>query len=481
MSGDVALVREGVFRLLDVELTLRIFASLDLMDRLRCVSEARERVGSFAGPVALLRCRPRQVCKGWRSLRCHPALWASLSLTETDFSAAGVLAFVTGPRSPLPSPACVQTLQLYGDGGVFDAKTLKAVLKTLSSATSVSLRGKKLSKDTVCTLAKPRDAPLTALKLGRLKDSEAAVLEILAVSPSLTELDFGGILSDTWMDAAGARAAAARGGGVPLLTTLTVGANCYNATFSGLTAEAFTRLGTAFPELARLQTDSVHGLDHAYVGNGGFAPAAPLRAWAPMPALRELRVGKFSKLVIESQMQDFLVSLTQAAPNLRVLKLNRGFEAPSQREIDVGAPYVGRPMLGGPDLSGIGMLQQLEHLDLDRVGLNSEDATVLDLPKLKSMSMSYCSPHDDAATAAAIAAAAPRLQSLRILRTGRGQELDGTAALNMAKGFANLASASLTKLSVMMENASGEVLGSMLRDLAARNALPALRTLLPYS
>ena len=85
MSADAALVATGPFALLDVELTVRILTSplLAMRERLQCVT-----------------C----VCKGWRSLRRHPGMWQSLKLEAPLFSGDGMLAFVTGPRSLLPSP-----------------------------------------------------------------------------------------------------------------------------------------------------------------------------------------------------------------------------------------------------------------------------------------------------------------------------------------------------------------------------------------
>jgi hypothetical protein len=478
VGGDtgLALSLTGPFNTLDAELTLHIFASLDFLERLRVVSE---------------------VCKGWRSLRRHPALWASLSLSAPAFTTAGVLAFLSGPRSPLPSPGCCAALELGGGRGKkgLKASALKAALKALSAATDVTLSGSHLSKEAFAALAKPRAAPLRALKLGQVGsalDATTAVLDVLA--PALTQLEFDGLVTDAWLAAADARAAAS---GAPLpLTCLEVGerGECMR---TGMHVAAFCRLGATFPRLATLRIAGARGMDgldakHA----GGAAPAAPcssLRAWALLPALRSLHVASMCfamhvRGLPAAEVADFVRRVTAAAPGLRVLHLSRGTEMPSDIHNLSAHAYAPLPPLPGPDLCGIGALQHLEVLELAYLGVSAEAAAGASFPSLKRLQLDHCGPHA-AAAAATIAACAPRLHALAVLnltRTGLGGETGPGA-----DGLATLASASLRELRLestthvsflwqdgiaVAETNAG--FGAALRGLAARRALPALRSLL---
>ena len=456
MGGDAALVSTGPFSHLDVELTVRILLCLPIKDKLCCVSE---------------------VCKGWRSLRRNPLLWQSLVLTWSDFSAAGLVEFVTGPRSPLPSEACVQSLSLVG-AKKFDAKSFKIVHGTLTSATDVTLCGKKLSKDAVSYLVKQRAAPLRSLKLSKVSDGEAAVLDILGKSPQLETLAIDCAVTEQWLGAAGARAAAARGSGVPLLSKLTVG-EWLGGWQSGVHASAFGRLGPAFPELTELNLESL-------------IPSAHLGTWAPMPALCSLTVKGVgsafaSRAITDAFLQDFMKRLAAGAPNLRSLNFGRGSEYISNNEIKAGRKFAALPKIGGPDMSGIGALQQLEELELHSVHVEAADAIGASLPMLKSLVLRNCGTHA-AAAAAAIVAAAPRLRSVLIsglVRTG----LDGAQGPG-ATGLASLASESLYELHIdtsfshdymyersMFVKEKAADLAAELCGLAQRKALPALRSL----
>jgi hypothetical protein len=51
VGGATSLVLSGPFNTLDEELTLRIFALLDMRERLRCVSEARASPASRLPPA----------------------------------------------------------------------------------------------------------------------------------------------------------------------------------------------------------------------------------------------------------------------------------------------------------------------------------------------------------------------------------------------------------------------------------------------
>jgi hypothetical protein len=418
VAGDAALVSTGPFSQLDADVTLRILTLLSLKDRLGCVSS---------------------VCKGWRSLRRHPLLWRTLKLEGGPFSGSGLVDFATGARSPLPTPACVETLELVG-AKAFDAKHYKAVLKVLTSATSVSLAGKKLSKDAVVsTLTKGRAQPLRSLKLGKMSDADAAVLEVLSASPQLETLAFDGAVSDQWVDAAAGRAAAARGGGKPLLTSLTVGERL-GGWQSGVTPAAFGRLGPAFPELATLTVESLSGTF------GAFTPA--LRNWAPMPALRSLTVNSVgasfsTRVVHDAPLRDFLKQLTTAAPGLRVLRFARGLEYLSHNELKAGRTFSALPSLGGPDLSGVATLQQLEELELQQLHVAAADVAGAHLPALRRLVLKNCGS-SAAAAAAALATNAPQLASIAIwglVRTG----LDGEPGPGVS-GLANLSSDTLQEL-----------------------------------
>jgi hypothetical protein len=443
----------------------------------------------------------RQVCKGWRSLRRNPALWASISLAPPDFHhSANLLAFIAGPRSPLPSPDCVQSLELVSAPGkkAFNTSSLKTALKTLSSATSVSIscsgntNGVKITPDS-SVLTKERAAPLKTLKLGNIKGLvvETALLDILASSPALTELEFDGEVTDAWVVKAGSRALAACGGALPL-TAVRVGDRVYGFS-SSVDVAAFCNLGSTFPHLAELRTYGVRGLADDPQSDQYISPAA-LRAWAPLSALRSLHITSLCRSwdthnLQQADMHAFVKRIVDAAPGLRSLHLSRGYEMASMREMIDKTDHAFAPLfdLCGPDLCGIGSLQHLEELTLGYFGLKPESCTGSLFPKLQRLCLEGCGPHA-AATAAAIAGAATVLKRLQI----KGLERTGMCGETGpgADGFATLASSSLTELrfdcggesspfrnSKLVVHESSVGVGNALRDLAARDALPALRML----
>lgn len=480
VGGSLAL--SGPFNKLDVELTIRIFSSLDTRTRLRCVSE---------------------VCKGWRSLRRNPALWASISLSPPDFHhSSNLLAFIAGPRSPLPSPDCVQSLELVSAPGkkAFNTSSLKTALKTLSSATSVAIscsgntNGVKISPDSFAVLTKQRAAPLKSLKLGNIKGLvvEDALLDILASSPALTELEFDGTVTDAWVAAAGSRASAACG--ALSLTDLRVGDHRFGFS-SSVNVAAFCNLGSTFPHLAELRTHSVRGMAvNSQSGDQYVAPGS-LRAWAPLSALRSLHINNLCHMwdihsLKADDVHEFIKRVVDAAPGLRSLHVSRGTEHESMRELVDRTAHVYAPMfdLCGPDLCGIGSLQHLEELSLAYIGLKPATCTG-SFPKLERLVLDHCGPHA-AASASAFVGAALALKRLEVKGLERTAPCGETGP--GADGFVTLASALLTELHLdcgsditlvrnvnllkkVRETSTG--LGHALRDMAARDALPALRVL----
>jgi hypothetical protein len=456
------------------QLHLRIFGRLDFAERLLCVS---------------------QVCKGWRALRREPSLWRSLALCAPAFSGAGAVAFVCSPRSPLASPAAVESLELHGDKA-FDAKAFKAVLKHLSHARRVTLSGKKLSPDAVALLAKPgRGAPLERLSVGKCSNIAiaATLLDVLRASPALRELACDISLDAAWLDAAAARTAAARDGGASLLTCLSVGTR-FGGMDAGLHVGAMARMGPTFPELHSLSVQALKGVDlAAAMGGYGYAPhglGAGAPAWAPMPALRELRiesVGSWysTKLTRSAQLQDLLGRIAAAAPRLTLLHVSRGMEYLSHTEIKSGRQFTPLPAVGA-GMSGIASLAALEELKLSYVAVSAADVAGADLPSLARLELRVCGAHA-AAAAAALVKAAPKLTTLAIASMPR-TDYDGTPGPGVS-GLATLQSASLRELSLlagfgdgMLDRSrsardSAEALAAQLLSLAARKALPALRAL----
>jgi hypothetical protein len=486
VAGDEALVNSGPFKYLDAEvrsplarvstwppphlhtltraralrtqLHLRIFGSLDFTERLLCVSE---------------------VCKGWRALRREPSLWRSLALCAPAFSGAGAVAFVCSPRSPLASPAAVERLELHG-GSAFDAKAFKAVLKQLSHARDVALSGKKLSPDTLALLAKPgRGAPLERLSVGKCSGATSTLLGVLRASPALRELACDISLDAAWLNAAAARTAATRDGGASLLTRLAVGARV-GAMDAGLHVGAFARMSLAFPELSSLAIQTLKGAETAGLG-------APV--WAPMPALRELRIEAMgtaysAKLTRSAQLQELLGRIAAAAPRLTLLHVSRGCEWLSQADVKAGRVFTPLPAVGA-GMSGIASLAALEELKLSYVAVSAADVAAADLPSLQRLELRACGAHA-AAAAAALARGAPKLRALSLAGVPC-TELDGTPGPG-ASGLAALASASLRELALRAGfdgdaaplarsrslPDSGAALAAQLLSLAARGALPAL-------
>lgn len=444
---------------------MKILCLLPQEDRLRCVSA---------------------ICKGWRALRRERELWRDITLSETTHSAAGLVAFFTGPRSPLPEPSCVRRLTLHGCDA-WDVKTLKSVVAAATGATHVTLQGTHVTKACLQLLTKRTSdaAPLQSLRVGRAaspKDTLTAALDVLASAPALTELSLGGyvrvpgyytgiLLTPAWLDEAAIRCAKARGGGASMLHTLGAAEldESWNPSISWV---ALGRLGRTFPELERLSMDLVEGLEHMPQGGGP--------AWAPLPRLRELRVlhvGNHGR-----RNPDVLARVADAAPNLqRLLLLTHATLHPEARAA-LEQPQQLLPLLG--------RMPQLRELRLENVpppaAPAADDPEVVSLPELRRIHLQGCGSHA-AAAATALAAAAPRLESLSLVFGP-----DGPAGAGVA-GLAALASPSLRELRLSHDfvHAYGPAswvrpyggsdgpgaLAREVRSLAARRACPGLRAL----
>ncbi len=460
MGASTGLVSTGPFAAVDATLTVMIFCLLPLEARLSCVSA---------------------VCKGWRALRREPELWRAVKLTEQHFSAAGLTAFFLGPRSPLPSPGCVQELALVGNKK-FDAKAFKAVLAACTGATRIALEGKKLSKDCVLQLVKRKGAaPLQALRLGRTgsaREVAAAALEVLGASPALTELALDGTLSAEWVEAAASRCAAARAGGTSLLHTLDAGAG--DSWQAGLEVDALWRMGRSFPELERLSIASVRNAERHRTGGP---------AWAPLPRLRELRIKEFGDAftfqrtaVSGAQVTDFMSHVAAAAPGLQLVHVANSEEYLSGKDRKAGrtdAPVV--PI--GAALGGLGTLQQLRELFIAKLGVRPADVAGADLPALERLRLQKCGSHA-AAAAAALAAAAPLLASLTLEFVQREEGVPGGDTGTCWAGLAALDAPALRELSLnqgfqytSQKPHDTEEVARETRGLAARRACPALRSL----
>jgi hypothetical protein len=419
-------------------LLLRMFALLDTPSKLRAAA----------------------VCTAWRKLRREPKLWCRLELTVPFFSSAGAVAFVTGdPRSPLPSASGVQELELRG-GAFFELQTFDALLTACDAATSVTLNGNELSWQAAAVLAKPRAAPLQRLTLGHVSDgydAGIALAEVLAASPSLTHLTCE-LISDT----AWARALTPpTGGGVLALRHL------HARTF---VLEMLALLGAGAPHLTSLTVDTL-------IMNQTLAGA-----WALLTQLRELRIGTILHVTSRHDsftipLQPLLACVAGAAPNMRALHLSRGKQFFGATELAEGTPYTPLQSVG-VGAGGIFSLRHLEELTLEDMHVCAADAAGADLPSLRNLTLRNCGAHA-AAAAAALAAAAPALQSLTLgavpaVELGSGAPGPGISGL-AALSHAALRALSLTFMGSMdVADAAG---AHEVKALAARNALPSLRSL----
>ena len=474
VGADAALATTGPFKDLDAELHIRIFSLLSQEDLLRCLLE---------------------VCKGWRALRKDPALWRSLALCAPAFSGAGALAFLSGPRSPLPSPACVQELKIDGKQA-FGAKTLEALLLALTHVTRISLQGRWLTPDVLTLLAAPRAAPLERLAVGgrvnNPDEMQAALADVFHSSPALTSLSVDMFVGVAWLYGLSRRAAAARGGARPVLRELRIMSGTspwsYESGYEcGMFAVALSRLGTVFPALITLAVTSLHGLDT--LGQG---------PWAPMAALRSLRIANLelpwtARTTTSAQLSQLLGCIAAAAPHLESLDLSRGEEKLSPQDLRSGAQPTPLPSVGaGAGAGGVFALQQLRELKLSYVHVSAADCANAHLPSLRELHLYECGAHA-AAAAVALAAAAPALESLWVFDVPAA-ELDGTAgpgvgalsalshgALRTLRVFTGTAPFPRTaRGAIGLKAAEGKAAKALAREmkaLAARKALPALRTL----
>jgi len=318
------------------------------------------------------------------------------------------------------------------------AKTFKTIIKACSFASSVELSGKKLSADAVSLLAKKRGAPLATLKISKVKAVEATLLDVIAASPQLKTLHADINVSDEWAYQAGERASAARGGGRSLLCDLSVGASwsvripvepfqrrishsCQWA--AGMSVFSFGRLGSAFPELAKLHVCCISDM---------YRAAAGLPAFAPMPRLRQAHLkslapyfGAAGVSSLQSAIvQLFFRRLTEAAPALTDLRIVRGHDNLPSAAVQAGAQRASLPSLG-IGLAGIGTLAHLTSLSLSQLAFTQADVVACDLPALRSLHVDMCGPGAFAA-AAALVGVAPQL---RVLRVSAAHPMAGAALL----------------------------------------------------
>ena len=471
VASDAALTTTGPFSALDAELHLRIFSLLGQDDLLRCVFE---------------------VCKGWRALRRDPALWRSVALCSPKFSSAGALAFVSGPRSPLSSPACVQELKIEGKQA-FGAATLETLLLTLTHVTRISLRGNHLTPELLLLLAEPRAAPLERLELqlkhgeveGVSDEMQAALQDVFVASPALTSLSVNMVMGSWLLDAA-ERSFLARGRVKHPLRKLHIGSysyiSCESGYQCGMCAWVLSLLGAAFPELTSIAVASLRLLDVP-----GSLP------WRPFAALRTLRVANLGdypwmpRATTSAQLQQLLSCIAGAAPNLTTLELSRGEEHLSPQEIHDGVQPTPLPFVGA-GAGGVFALQQLQTLKLRFVHITAADAADAHLPSLRELHLDDCGAHA-AAAAVVLAAAAPALQFLML--DVHETELDGSEGPGVG-ALSALSHGTLSELRIFSsiecfshtargqraaEVKAAKAFAHEIKALATRKALPALRSL----
>jgi hypothetical protein len=457
VEGAAELVTTGPFRMLSGELTLQIFLRVpEMWQRLSLVSE---------------------VCKGWRSLRKEPCLWKSVLISEKNFSSKGAVTFCdpSTAKSPLVSAEVVETLSLVC-GKKIDARSIKAILKSLIHATSVSLEGKKVSPDCLALLAKRGKgaAPLRELHCSYLgsesggKSVAGVTLEIIAAQPELAVLEIKTQLTKEWMTEAGQRARIARKGGNSLLTSLKVG--CSGLSWmGGMTLGALERLGTAFPELSSLDVSHLNQLAPYYRSQWGVAvlPAA----FSPLPRLKSLTINDMindaSNYGATSMSSSVVVGailrcIAAAAPGLLKLKVARGFS--HYGDPDAGGPPITPPSVGAV-LSGLGLHQCLTHLTLSNLVVLPSEAAGCDMPSLQYLILDRCGPRVLTA-AVMLTAAAPQLRSL-VVEVGSPREAEDSLAA--------LASPSLELLH--LRGIGWSVAVSSMNAIARAAALPKLESL----
>lgn len=464
-----ALTGSGPFAALDEALHLRIFMLLDTRDVLNVLA----------------------VCRGWRALRGRAALWRRLVLRGPAFSVRGAESLVlhaASPNSPLPDTACVEELLLHcSDGGRLDARVAKALLPRLRHAATVTLccrnAAKPLPVDALRALTKTRGVLLQALHVGDTPTAPALLLDVLAKNAPLRSLSAALELTAEWVDSA-ARRRLEDGAFGAALRHLGVNAWCEGAPDMpaadlrghGASPEALARLGTAFPALETLHVGGLSRGFRAGTSRQGYDPwpmNAPLpeAPWAPLPALRALRIDELGvfrgpKLVSTAFLSSFAAHVAAAAPALQSLHLCRGTERP-YRDNAWSRATTAPPAIAGPSLSGLAMLSRLQELHLSGVVLDADACDGADLPALQRLTLIGCGPRTLAA-AVALAQAAPALRCLAVHDFGDFN-------LASASPLAAFASATLRELSLGCS--ASRVLAQELRSLAARRALPALHSL----
>ena len=348
-------------------------------------------------------------------------------------------------------------------------------------------------------LAAPRAAPLERLKLAwRVYNAEAeeeletALTDVFVASPALTSLSLEMFVGVALLYGLSQRATAARGGVRPALRELRIMSDAcpisgYETGYEcGMFAVALSRLGTMFPALTTLAVASLHGLD--VLGEG---------PWTPMAALRSLCVANLgespfsARTTTSAQLSHLLSCIAAAAPNLELLDLRRGEESLSTEEVRAGVQTTPLPSVGA-GAGGVFALQQLRELKLSYVHVSAADAANAHLPLLRKLGLFDCGAHA-AAAGAALAAAAPALESLCLMHVPAA-ELDGTAGPGVS-ALSALSHGALCKLSVYASTApfprtargatakaaaevkAAKALSREVKALATRKALPALRSL----
>lgn len=443
------LVTEGPFKDLDVDLTLRILSMLDATTRLVCVS---------------------QVCKGWRSLRCHPTLWRSVAINcETPdswqsrmaqggaqlMSEKGAAAFLTGShRSPIADPGTVEELAITGRQA--SAALYKKALQACCNVRRLYLCGKKkLSPDVFVHVAKTLGSTLQSLRLGEhpSKVTWRDITTVAACAPHLSEL----VLEDMeatheFILALGLAAEAARNGGKSLIRVFHT-----TSTFpsgGAFSATALPNLGAALPELEHLAIRQLSHLPIAALSSSTTTTIAEgvrgcptagylLAPFAPLLRLRHVAIHRVERpwsgeQITASHLQWLVVRLAAAAPlleHLLIEGLNERWDDKSEAEpkqVPLGhalAAACAGPCAAPPPAAP---LQHLRVLRLSMVAFQADCFLGVTLPSLAHLHLRDCAAAGLAAAGAA--AAAPRLSSL-VLHKCAGLD-----------GLADMESSSLTRL-----------------------------------
>ena len=149
----------------------------------------------------------------------------------------------------------------------------------------------------------------------------------------------------------------ARGGGHPLVESITVGHDLWGAS---ATASALAGLGASFPELKTVSIQILTDLEEP-----ALAAAAH---WSPAPLLAELRIAALGtaygpSYATSAQLCAFVSGVCSSFSSLEVL------------ELDLGIAFPGRPQPElGPGLGGVAAsLPRLRSLVLRNVGITAAD------------------------------------------------------------------------------------------------------------